>query len=238
MARKPVAYDSYELMAERYAEVVKTKPHNAYLERPAIYALVPDISGRRVLDAGCGAGINLQWLLEQGAREIVGVDVSPKMIAIARREMPAERVSLHIADLGEPLDFLADSSFDLVFSSLVVHYLEDLNRLFAEFARLLQPGGYLVFSTHHPYEDHRLHGGSYFETRLITETWRMRGEPFTVSFYCRPLSAITEALARAGFLIERMTEALPTEDYRLADPESYARRLENPSFLCVRARKA
>lgn len=237
MDDKPVAFEAYQEMAERYAESVKTKPHNAYLERPSIRALVPKINGGRALDAGCGAGINLQWLLDQGAGEVVGVDVSPNMLAIAQRETSSDRISLHLADLTQPLDFLADDSFELVYSSLVVHYLQDLDALFAEFARLLHPGGHLVFSMHHPHEDHRLHGGAYFETRLVTETWTVGGEPVDVSFYCRPLSAITEALANAGFVIERMTEALPTEDYQRADPESYARRLENPSFLCVRARK-
>jgi SAM-dependent methyltransferase len=159
------------------------------------------------------------------------------MIAIARREVSDPRIALHVADLAQPLDFLNDRAFDLVFSSLVVHYLEDLNTLFAGFARLLKPGGCLVFSIHHPHEGHGLHPGSYFESRLVTETWHMNGEPFSISFYRRPLRAITEALAQAGFVIERMTEALPTEDYRLADPEGYAKCLENPSFLCVRARR-
>jgi len=235
MDDKPVALDAYESMAERYAEAVRTKPHNAYLERPAIRALVPDIQGARVLDAGCGAGINLQWLLDQGAREVVGVDVSPKMIALARREVQSERVSLHVAELRQPLDFLAAASFDLVFSSLVVHYIEDQNALFAGFARLLRPGGWFVFSCHHPFNDYQHHTGSYFETRLVTEAWRMGGEPVAVSFYIRPLSAIAGALAQAGFIIERMTEALPTEDFRRADPQGYARCMEHPSFLCVRA---
>jgi SAM-dependent methyltransferase len=238
MNDKPVALDAYESMAERYAEAVRTKPHNAYLERPAIRALVPDIQGARVLDAGCGAGINLQWLLDQGAREVVGVDVSPKMVSLARREVRSERVSLHVADLLQPLDFLAVASFDLVFSSLVVHYIEDQNALFAGFARLLRPGGRFVFSCHHPFNDYRRHSVSYFETRLVSEQWGMRGEPVTVSFYIRPLSAITGALAQAGFIIERMTEARPTEDFRRADPEGYARCMENPSFLLVRARRS
>ncbi|MBZ0300685.1 MAG: class I SAM-dependent methyltransferase [Anaerolineae bacterium] len=231
----PVALDSYEAMAERYAEAVRTKPYNAHLERPALRALLPEVRGFRILDAGCGAGINLPWLLEQGAREVVGVDVSPRMLALARQEAPSPQVALHVADLGRPLDFLVDASFDGVFSSLVVHYIRDQAALFAEFARLLRPGGFFVFSTHHPYADHQWHGGSYFETRLVTDEWRMAGEPMTVSYYRRPLSAVTGALAGAGFVIDRLTEALPTPEFQRLDPEGYARQMEKPSFLCVRA---
>jgi trans-aconitate methyltransferase len=102
-----------------------------------------------VLDAGCGPGTNGRWLIEQGAREIVGIDASPKMIEIAEREA-VPNMTLSVADLSYPLDFLVDGSFDLVFASLVVHYIEDIGALFAEFVRLLHPGGWLVFSTHHP----------------------------------------------------------------------------------------
>src|SRR5687767_9341966 len=128
--KKPVAYDTYESMAERYAEAVKTKPFNAYLERPAIRALVPDLTGGRVLDAGCGAGINLTWLLERGAGNVIGVDVSPKMIALAQRDLKVGNISLRVADLGLPLDFLSDASLELIFSSLVIHYVENVEKLF------------------------------------------------------------------------------------------------------------
>lgn len=236
MDDQPVSYDTYETMAERYAEVVKTKPHNAYLERPALRALVPALHGGRVLDAGCGAGINLLWLLEQGAGEVVGVDYSQNMIQLARQAAPSDQIRLYVADLNQPLDLLSDQSFDLVYSSLVMHYIADQYALFAEFARILRPGGYFVFSTHHPYADHLRHGGSYFETRLLTEEWKMGGgEPYNISFYRRPLDAITDALAQAGFLIERLTEARPTADYAQAAPESYARQKDSPSFLCIRA---
>ena len=238
MGEKPIAYDIYEANAAMYAEFIKANPTDAYLTRPSTRALTPVMDGGRVLDAGCGAGINLQWLLDQGASEVVGVDVSPAMIALARQEAPADQVSLYVADLEQPLDFLDDASFDLVFSCMAIHYIEDLDRLFADLARLLKPGGALVFSTHHPYNDHKRHGGPYFETRPVTRTGQQGDKAFALSYYLRPLSAITDGLARAGFLIERLTEILPTDEYRLVDPEGYAKRMENPSFLCARARKA
>jgi SAM-dependent methyltransferase len=237
MDEKPTTHEAYEQIADRYAEVAKSKPHNVYLERPAIRALVPNIQGGKVLDAGCGPGTNIHWLIERGARKVVGIDASPKMIEIAGRET-VPTMSLHVANMSQPLDFLATGSFDLVFSSLVVHYIEDIGALFAEIARLLRPGGWLVFSTHHPQADCRHHPGDYFKTVFVSENWRGFGdEPVTVSFYRRPLSAITEALANATFVIERLTEAQPTADYRRADPVRYENASQHPSFLCVRARR-
>lgn len=235
MNEKPASNEIYEQGAERYAEQVKIKPHNAYLERPAIRALVPDIRGGRVLDAGCGSGVNLQWLIDQGAREVVGIDASAKMIEIAAREN-VPNSTLLVVDMSQPLDMLATDSFDLVLSSLVVHYIEDQQALFAEIARILRPGGRFVFSTHHPQSDFNWHPGNYFETVFVTDQWRgFADKPIEVSFYRRPLSAITEALTSAGFIIERLTEPQPTDDYRRADAAGYEKARQQPSFLCIRA---
>ena len=240
MDEKPASLETYEQISESYAEAVKTKPYNAYLERPTIRALMPaDFSGR-VLDAGCGPGTNFDWLIEQGAQAIVGIDFSPNMIEIAGRvgREAAQNITLHVADMGKPLDFLETGTFDLVFSSLAVHYIEDIDALFAEFARVLRPGGWLLFSTHHPQADFHWHPGNYFETVFVSEEWRgFADEPITVSFYRRPLSAITGALTKAGFIIERLAEAQPTDDFRRADPEGYERVSQRPTFLCVRARR-
>ena len=88
MNEKPLPHEVYDEIAETYTETVKVKPFNAYLERPALRALLPPITGQRVLDAGVGPGTNLHWLLEQGAESIVGVDGSPKMIEIAEENAP------------------------------------------------------------------------------------------------------------------------------------------------------
>ena len=140
--------------------------------------------------------------------------------------------------MTKPIEFLDDTSFDLVFSSLVVHYIEDIGTLFAEFSRLLRPGGRFLFSTHHPQADFQKHQGDYFETVFVSEEWKgFSDQPITMSFYRRPLSAITEALIDAGFVIERLSEARPTEAFREIAPDSYERIRTYPSFLCIRAVK-
>ena len=64
----------YDQIAEQYAKYAKIKPYNVYLERPAIRALVPGIQGAHVLDAGCGPGTNIPWLIAQGAQKLLGID--------------------------------------------------------------------------------------------------------------------------------------------------------------------
>ncbi len=86
MTDKLIALDAYETLAAAYAAVIDTKPHNAYYERPATLSLMPEVKGKRVLDAGCGSGVYSEWLIEHGA-EIVAVDASPKMVELAKQRL-------------------------------------------------------------------------------------------------------------------------------------------------------
>jgi ubiquinone/menaquinone biosynthesis C-methylase UbiE len=63
MTDKPIALDAYETLAAAYAAVIDTKRHNAYYERPATLSLMPEVKGKRVLDAGCGTGVYSEWLI-------------------------------------------------------------------------------------------------------------------------------------------------------------------------------
>ena len=99
------------------------------------------------------------------------------------------------------------------------------------------PGGALLISTHHPVQDVEIAkpAAPYFETRLLTDTWRKGGREFQVRFYHRPLSAIVDALADAGFLIERIAEPIPDRVAFAADPAFYERMSRCPWFLFIRA---
>ncbi|TKB06232.1 MAG: methyltransferase domain-containing protein [Mesorhizobium sp.] len=103
---------------------------------------------------------------------------------------------------------LADETFDLVLSSLVLHYRADLSTVFSEYARLLRPAGTLVFSTHHSVHDHiSILDPGYLNAELIEEEWGWLGEK--MRYYRRPLRDLTDPLADAGFVIERMCEPTP-----------------------------
>jgi SAM-dependent methyltransferase len=235
--RKPIALDAYEALADGYASLVDRKAENAYCERPAMLALLPPVAGKRVLDAGCGPGSYAEWLVKHGA-DVVGIDVSPKMIRLAKKRL-GKSVDLYLADLEKPLDFLESGTFDIVFCPLVLDYIEGWGPVFDEFNRLLKGFGLLVFSTGHPLTSYEAHlETSYFDTSFVEDPWTGFGTAVSVPSYRRPLSSMLNPLIGAGFMIERVLEPEPDEQMRLTAPETYERLGGLPGFVCVRARKA
>lgn len=236
MSDKPVAFDAYEALAESYAAIIDTKPHNAYCERPATLSLLPDVKNKRVLDAGCGPGVYSQWLLKHGA-EVVAVDASLKMVELAKQRL-GEAAEVRQADLNKPL-VLGDSSFDVVLSPLVLEYVEDWRGVVAECYRILRPGGHFIFSVTHPFSDYLYYkSDSYYETELVGCEWRgFASVKVHMPSFRRPLSAMLNPLLEAGFILERIVEPKPTEEFKEADPKHYEELSRLPCFLCVRARK-
>jgi SAM-dependent methyltransferase len=231
-----IAYDAYRKLAEKYAEIIDTKPHNAEYERPGLLKLMPPVQGKRVLDAGCGSGSLTQWLLDRGA-EVIGLDASPHMMAQARKRVQ-DKADLRLHDLRDPLNFIGDNSLDLVASSLVMHYIDEVEPVFREFHRVLKPGGLFVFSIEHPLTGFvNRPSDSYYDVNVVTYDWTgFTDEPVPVPGYRRPLEGYTESLACAGFYIERLTEPAPTERFKDQLPESYARHMAYPLFMVIRAR--
>ncbi len=236
---EPIALEAYEALAESYAALVDTKPHNAYYERPATLSLLPEVGGRRVLDAGCGPGVYAEWLADGGA-EVVAFDASEKMVRLARERLGGKARVLR-ADLGRPLDFLEDGSFDVVLSALALDYVSDWEAVFAEFRRVLRGNGLLLFSVEHPistFVRHVYRGeGNYFETEAVYTRFTGFGEPLDVPAYRRPLGEMINVLLGVGFALERVLEPTPTQRFKEADPEEHEKLSRMPGFLCVRARK-
>ena len=141
----PVLYDD-PLFFVRYRDLRSDGAGlNEDLEQPALAALLPDVRAARVLDLGCGDGALARRLAEAGAREVVAVDASARMLAEAG---PHPLVRYLRADI-ETLDRPAGSA-DLVVSSLALHYVRDYAGLIRRIAGWLRPGGRLVFSVEHP----------------------------------------------------------------------------------------
>ena len=235
--KQPIAQDAYNDLAEAYAALVDTKPHNAYYERPATLSLLPDVNGKRVLDAGCGPGVYAEWLVAHGGI-VVAFDANEKMVALAKQRL-GEKVQVLQANLEAPLDFLADTSFDGVISPLVMDYVKLWEPVFREFHRVLKPGGYLVFSMEHPYMKYATHHlmSNYFKVERVEYVWRGFGKPVSVPSYRRPLSGVINPLLQAGFVLDQILEPLPTEEFWEKDPEDYEELMRSPGFMCVRALK-
>lgn len=234
---------NYSQFAHRYAEKAATKAHNAYYDRPNTLSLLPDLSGKRVLDAGCGPGHYAEALLECGA-DVVAFDVTPEFVDITQARV-GDRATVLRADLLEPLDFAESASFDVVLCPLVLDYIEDLQPVFDEFLRVLKPDGVFIYSVGHPFSDwlyvQRLrddHTGSYFETEQFTATWDGFGDPKPqITSFRRPLEAHVNTLIQAGFILDHLLEAKPAPEMQQTDPQEFAKLSRDPGFIVFRARK-
>ena len=233
---KPVALDAYEKLADAYAALIDTKPQNAYLERPTTLSLLPEVKGKRVLDAGCGSGVYSEWLERHGAN-VIAVDVSPRMVELAKKRLQDLDVRLH--DLRDPLDFLGDDSVDLVLAPLVMDYIEDWVPVLKEFNRILVREGLFVFSMEHPFTKSFWHkSDDYFKVERVELLWVGFGVPVSMPSFKRPLQAVVNSLSRSGFVIEKILEPRPTPEFKEKSPESYEKLSKQPGFMCVRARKS
>ena len=218
-------------MAADYVAEVERSPYLTLYEQPGLRALLPPVAGRRVLDAGCGAGRNALWLVEQQA-DVVGLDASPEMLRRARERVPAAAFS--VADLAEPLQ-LEDGSIDVAIASLVMHYLQDWVPTLRELRRVLSPQGSFVFSTHHPLMAIELSkSGDYFATEPVVDRWSLTERDYDVRFWRRPLNEMFRAIADGGFRIDELSEPRPLPECQDRFPEVWERLSRRPEFLLVR----
>lgn len=181
---------------------------NAYYERPAMLDLVGDVTGRDVLDVGCGAGPLAERLAEGGAR-VCGFDSSAHMIEIARQRLD-DNVELQVVDLAGPLPY-GDDSFDVACASLVFHYLADWVDALSEIKRVLRPGGRLVASVNHPLL-FALMEQRYFGIEQYEVTHTFDGREATLSMWHHTLDDISQAITRSGLRLVSLHEPSVADD--------------------------
>jgi ubiquinone/menaquinone biosynthesis C-methylase UbiE len=213
-------------------------------EWPALRALLPDLRGRNVVDLGCGFGWFCRWARQQGAAHVLGIDVSEKMLARARAATNVGPAITYVMADMEQLDLPAES-FDVVYSSLALHYVENLSGLMAQAYRSLVPDGRLVFSVEHPIftapsePNWSLNASGrktwpvdgYLDEGPRSTAWLAKG----VIKQHRTLATYINMLIRAGFVISDVEEWGPTEEQIAAQP-NWADERQRPPFLLVAAR--
>jgi SAM-dependent methyltransferase len=227
----PPRVNDYDSFAEAYSAETEANLINGYYARPAILDLAGDVAGRRILDAGCGSGPLFAALRDRGAI-VTGIDISAGMLKLARRRLGGD-ADLQVADLGSALPF-PDDTFDDAAASLVLHYLEDWGPALAELRRVLKPGGRLILSVDHPFAVNIMHREAgrkpdYFATYNHTAEWTMGGQTALMSFWHRPLHAMTDAFTAAGFRIAVISEPPAAPGARELFPDDIA---DSRRFLC------
>jgi SAM-dependent methyltransferase len=209
-------------------------------EWPALRSMIPDLAGRRVLDLGCGFGWFCRWAREHGAASVVGVDVSERMLVRARAESHDPAISYLKADL-EHLE-VPPVAFDLVYSSLALHYIENLEHLLTTVHAALTPRGRLIFSVEHPIFTAPSHpewsvddGGhtiwpvdAYLDEGPRTTNWLASG----VIKQHRTIATYINSLLRLGFSMSHLSEWGPSAEQIASHPE-WVNERQRPSFLLI-----
>ncbi len=236
-----VFFNEYRKLREREVNA------NNLFELPALSALMPDLKGKSVLDLGCGSGERCMDYIRLGASKVTGIDISEKMLAAARSENSDPRITyikMPMEDIGSLND-----TFDVVISSLALHYVEDYAGVVRNVYRLLSDGGIFLFSQEHPFSTCysgdmdrwtrdengvKLHVNiaNYCVERRNDSTWFVEG----VQRYHRMFMTVINTLADNGFRIIKIDEPYPTEELVAKYPEYYDL-YHKPDFLFVKAEK-
>lgn len=230
-------YDNPEFFAA-YAQMSRSQQGlDGAGEWHQLQPLFPDMTGKDVLDLGCGYGWHCKYAADHGARSVLGIDLSEKMIAEAKKRNAVPGITYRVCSLQD-YEYPA-AAYDLVVSNLVLHYVEDLDGVYRRIHETLRPGGVFLMNIEHP-----TFTAGVNQQFAKDGTWPvddyyypgLRQTDFlghTITKYHHTLTQILGGLLKAGFRIESIEEAMPPEEWRAVMPDEMRR----PMMLLVRARK-
>lgn len=246
--------EAWTVMSRRGFDVCRDR-----INTPTFLAMLPDVSGLRGLDIGCGEGTNTRLVAARGA-SMTGLDVSRRFVEHARDHEESARLGVEFivcdgAELSMP-----DESFDFVMSTMCLMDVPDPDAVLKQAYRVITSGGFLQFSITHPcFQTPRLRWlenetgevdgllvGDYFAGRADVEEWTFNQAPdslkssygnFRVAHFHRTLSQWLNSLVEIGFILERLEE--PRPDRETIELYPALKKLEQAAFfLHLRLRKA
>lgn len=206
--------------------------------------MLPDFTGKRVLDLGCGFGWHCQYAVENGAIHAVGIDISEKMLEEAKKRNNSPSID-YKCQAVEDFDFQPET-FDVVISSLTFHYLESFEDVCRKVNRCLVKGGSFVFSVEHPIftaygtqdwqYDEKGNRNHWPVDRYFTEGIRKATFLETeVVKYHKTLTTYINGLLLNGFEITELIE--PEPDKTMLDIPGMRDELRRPMMLLIAASK-
>jgi 2-polyprenyl-3-methyl-5-hydroxy-6-metoxy-1,4-benzoquinol methylase len=179
------------------------------LEQDAILSrmleLLGDLSGRETLDAGCGEGFLARVLAAHGAR-VTGIDLSPRLIEMARAKDPHGVIDYHVADLSRPLPQFA-GRFDLIGSHLALNDVCDHRGFATTLAALARPDARVVLAFNNPYSSVvREHIADYFENGALGEYRGFSEQGIKAHYFHRTLEEYLDTFLSAGFQLAKLVD--------------------------------
>src|SRR5690625_144886 len=208
---------------KKYSQMTRSKEGLAGANEWLVFKeLLPDFKNKTVLDLGCGYGWHCNYAIEQGAKRVIGIDQSEKMLKVASEKFPSPKIEFVKEDI-EKINF-PKNSFDVVMSSLVFHYVENYEALIRKISYTIKENGSFVFTVEHP--TFTAYGSQdwYYDDQgevlhFPVDDYFLEGKREAVFLgskmtkYHRTLTTYLEGLIKAGFTIERVIEPEPDEQY-------------------------
>jgi SAM-dependent methyltransferase len=241
-----------ELCDAKYGEYGDA--YRQYIFNPALFPMLGELKGKRVLDAGCGAGYLSRLMTKQGA-QVTGIDLSKKFIEIAKRYETQNLLGIKyeqgdIADLSQ----FRSESFDLAVSVYVLCDTLDCEKAIHEIARVLIPGGDFIFLIAHPCFEWQAGGweripkdsqrsedrpyfkvDQYFRRGTLECQW---GNLSPLLTFHRPLSDYFHFLNQSGFLVKDLVEPRPVREALKELPHYWENENRIPPVLIIHAIKS
>ena len=239
-------YDN-NIFLEGYKNIRTNKANaNILIEKPNLFALLPDLQNKMILDLGCGYGENCIEFVKKGAEKVIGIDISQKMLDIAILENCNPKIEYIIMPMENISEL--DQNFDIVVSSLALHYVNNFTTLVQNIYNLLSENGYFIFSQENPINTCFSNGNRWTEDEnghikhANISNYSLDGPRKSKWFvdnvikYHRTFSSIINTLITNNFSIEKMVEPIPTKEIIEQYPE-YNRNMHKPDFLLIKAKK-
>lgn len=220
--------------------------YNDFIEQPALKKVLPALKDKCILDLGCGAGQFARYCVENGASKVWGVDISEKMIGLARKNNSHSKIKYahcSIEDLELPHNY-----FDLVVSSLAIHYIADYNSLIQKINQSLAINGVFIYSIEHPIVTARKQAGEWIKDEhgnnlyFTLDNYQEEGKRELhwyvdgVIKYHRTFSTLVNDLITNGFVLEKIVEPVAILEGLEAMPELINEQ-RKPTFLIIKSRK-
>lgn len=219
--------------------------YNTLQEKPAIFSLLPPLKGTSILDMGCGFGENSEFFVKNEAKEVHGIDISKKMLEEAIKSNEYTNVDYELLPI-EKISQL-EKSYDLVFSSLALHYVKDFEKTIKDVYEKLNKGGHFIFSQMHPLTSAPKNGIEWIKEGDVRVAYRLSdyldmGER-SISWYIddiimyhRPISYILNTLIFGGFEVVEVLEPMASKEDIKKYPDMI-KDIHKPNFLIIKARK-
>ncbi len=237
-------YDN-ERFFEEYAKMPRSREGlDAAGEWHQLKNMFPVLQGKTVLDLGCGYGWHCTFAAGQGARQVLGIDLSKKMIEEAKKRNPGKQIEYRVCGIEE-YEY-PENMWDCAVSNLALHYIGNIGKIFQMVHRTLKPGGVFIFNIEHPVFTAGVGQDWIYTETGIPKYWPVDnyffpGERNTHFLGCgvakqhHTLTQILMGLLNNGFGLEAVEEAEPPKE--MMGIPGMEDELRRPMMLLVKASK-